>query len=132
MDDLIIQYKGFSPTQFTQNHVRTLMQKIHDESPASATMRVSLAKMQEHAFKGFIRISSHAGHFFVQATSSGVMDLTDQLLERARRQLERWKHRRFHERRRADLAKNDQPNSFLLEDQTSFRRNYAIAQSKTN
>jgi hypothetical protein len=74
------------------------MQKIHDESPASATLRVSLSKIGEHAFKGFIRISSHAGHFFVQASGSGVIDLSHQLLERTRRKLEKWKRRRFHDR----------------------------------
>lgn len=111
MDDLIIQYQGFSPAQITQNHVRSLMQKIHDESPASATLRVSLIKSGEHAFKGFIKISSQAGHFFVQATSTGVMDLTDQLLARARRKLEKWKRRRFHDHRAASLA---EPDSFFF------------------
>ncbi len=99
MEDLIVQYRGFSPTKHTQDHIRSLMQRIHDESPASASMRVSLAKIGEHAFKGFIKISSHAGHFFVQATGSGVNDLTHQLLDRARRKLEKWKYRRFRDRR---------------------------------
>lgn len=132
MEELTIQYRGFSPSQFTQNHVRTLMQKIHDESPASATLRVSLVKMREHAFKGFIRISSHAGHFFVQATSSGVIDLTHQLLERARRKLEKWKRKRFHDRRHSLFDELSQQDSFLPKDSKSFGGNYGSSQSKAN
>lgn len=99
MDDLLIQYHGFSPSEFARNHVHQQMQKIHDEAPASSTLRTTIHKVSEHSFKGFVRISSHAGHFFVQATSASLIDLTHILSERMRRKLDRWKGKRFHSNR---------------------------------
>lgn len=127
MDDLIIQYQGFSPTQFAQNHVRSLMQKIHDESPASSALRVSIAKVGEHAFKGFVKISSQAGQFFIQASGSGLMDLAHLLRERTRRRLEKWKHRRFRDHRVGRLKHATDGDSFSQKDKISFRGNYENA-----
>jgi hypothetical protein len=42
-----------------------------------------------------VRISSHAGNFFAVASSRSMIELGHKLLERTRKQLGRWKHRRY-------------------------------------
>lgn len=109
MDEFIIQYQGFSPSEFAKTYVRELMTKAYDESPSSSTMRVTISKTGQGLFKGFVRISSHAGPFFVMASSDKLTELSHQLLERTRRQLDKWKTRRFsHETLRDSLFRMEE------------------------
>ncbi len=130
MDDLLIQYHGFSPSPFIKDHVQCLMQQIQDESPASSALRISITKSGERTFKGSVQISSHVGQFYVQTTSSSLIDIADRLLERARRKLEKWKDRRFRVgglKRQKYVSETD---SFSLEDRASFRGSYEIRNSQ--
>ena len=106
MDEFNIQYQGFSPSEFAKTYIRQLMNKVHDEAPSSSTLRVTISKTGQNLFKGFVRISSSAGPFFVMASSDKLTELAHQLLERTRRQLDKWKTRRFsHETLRDSLAR---------------------------
>lgn len=95
IDDLFIQYRGFSPSKFAQTYVEDVMRKLHEEAPSSSLIRVSIARASPKTFKGFVRISSHAGTFFAMGSSTSLIELAHQLLERTRRQLAKWKSRRF-------------------------------------
>lgn len=110
MDDFVIQYHGFSPSRFAQSYIQDLMEKLRDEAPASAALRISITKVDKHAFKGFIRISSQAGSFFAQASSSKLTGVAHRLLERMRRKLDKWKSRRFN-RDREMLSYQSLPES---------------------
>lgn len=95
MDGIQIHYQGFSPSQLTQDSIRQLMQRLYDEAPSMSTLRVTITRVGDDAFKGILRISSNAGPFFSVASGSQLTDVAHQLLERTRRQLDKWKSRRF-------------------------------------
>ena len=94
MEDLVVQYHGFSPSNFVRTYIEDLLRKLHEESPSSSSLRAYVSR-SEGAYKGFVRISSHAGNFFAIASSDGLVDLGHKLTERTRKQLGRWKRQRF-------------------------------------
>lgn len=95
MDDFAIQYQGFSPSQFAQTYVREIVTKVHEEAPSSSHMKVTISKVGDQSFRGLCRISSRAGSFFAIASGSKLTDVANQLLDRMRRQLDKWKTKRF-------------------------------------
>jgi hypothetical protein len=95
MEDFAIQYQGFSPSPFAQNYVRDLMAKIHEEAPSASHMKVTISKVDDRAFRGLVRITSHAGSFNAIASGAGFIEVAHELFDRMRRQLEKWKDRRF-------------------------------------
>jgi hypothetical protein len=95
MDEFIVQFHGFSPSPYAQMYVRELMEKLHEQAPASSSMRVIFNKTGPHSFKGTLRISSHAGPFFANASGSGLFDVSHELFDRVHRQLDKWKTLRF-------------------------------------
>lgn len=94
MDEIHVQYKGFSPSWEIQAHVRELLQQLHDESPTSSVVRAHISKVND-AFKGILRITSAAGDFFAIASGKRIGEVTGKLTSRIRRQLIRWKSLRF-------------------------------------
>jgi hypothetical protein len=95
MDEFIVQFHGFSPSPYAQTYVRELMEKLYEQAPASASMRVMFNKKSRHTFKGMVRISSQAGSFYANAVGSGLFEVSQELFDRVHRQLDRWKTLRF-------------------------------------
>lgn len=94
MDEIHVQYKGFSPSWETQAHVRELLQQLHDEAPTSSVVRAHISRVSD-SFKGIMRITSAAGDFFAIASGRRIGEVTTKLSSRIRRQLMRWKSLRF-------------------------------------
>jgi hypothetical protein len=107
MEDFIIQYQGFSPSQFAEIYVRKMMMKVHDEAPSSSHLRVMIHRIGESAFRGVVSISSHAGPFVTIAQAPSVVELAQLLVVRVRRQLERWKSKRFSPRAHRAAQKSE-------------------------
>ena len=105
MEDIVIQYNGFSPTEFSKHYIDALMRQVRDEAPATATMRVVISRAGD-GYRGFIRISSTAKPFFAIASGPKLTAVTDQLLERIRKQLSRWKETRFTRETFRQIANN--------------------------
>lgn len=94
MEDVKIQFEGFSPPTFVQTYFKDLVEEIRDEAPTWASVRATIHRAGEE-FRGVIKITSHAGEFFATATSRKVTELGRKLTQRIRRQLGKWKATRF-------------------------------------
>ena len=44
MEDIVVQYTGFSPSQDTREHFDGLLNRLRDESPDHASIRAAIAK----------------------------------------------------------------------------------------
>lgn len=94
MDDIKIQFEGFSPPEFVHSHFMDLLEQVREEAPTWANIRASVHRVGEE-FRGMIKITSHAGEFFSTASSRKINELGRKLTQRIRRQLDKWKSTRF-------------------------------------
>ena len=99
MEELSVHYHGFSPSSAAESAINGIMRELLEESPSSASLRATISKDGE-AYKGIVTISSHAGRFFAIGSSESLVELGHMLTARMRRQLDRWKSRRFKRRDR--------------------------------
>jgi ribosome-associated translation inhibitor RaiA len=90
MDDIKIKFQGFTPSEFTQAYFREVLQRLHEEAPATSFMKATVSKVRDQ-FRAVVQINSPAGHFFAAATSPKVTDLGQQLVSKMHRQLDKWK-----------------------------------------
>lgn len=95
MDDFSIQYQGFTPTPVTRTYIQELMFRAHEGAPSASCLRVTISRTGRNSYKGILRISSSAGSFFSIASEQTPLAVAHQLLDRVRRQLDKWKSRRF-------------------------------------
>ena len=97
-DKVTISYKGFHPSQVTNDIVTQLIKEILLEGPSFSRLKAQISKEGEfdHAnFKGIIEIHSNAGEFFIKAESSQIADLSHKLLKRSRKHFSKWKEKRL-------------------------------------
>ncbi len=103
MDDIKIKFQGFSPTEFTEAYFNEVLQRLHEEAPASSFIKATVSKVNE-GFKAVVQINSSAGQFFATAHARKITDLGHQIVAKMHRQLDRWKTlRRDHETLRNPL-----------------------------
>lgn len=96
MDDIKIKFQGFSPSEFTQSYFTEVLQRLHEEAPASSFLKATVSKLND-GFKAVVQINSNAGQFFATAHARKITDLGHQMIWKMHRQLDRWKsfrHRR--------------------------------------
>jgi hypothetical protein len=94
MEDVRIQFEGFSPPTFVKTYFRDLVEEVRNEAPTWATVQATVHRADKE-FRGIIKITSHAGEFFAAATARRVTLLGHKLTQRIRRQLGKWKATRF-------------------------------------
>ena len=93
-----INYKGFHPSDNTQEIMGNLLQELLLEGPSFSRMNAHIVKegLYEHAlYKGSIEIHSNAGNFFIRAESSQIADMAHKLLKRSRKNFSKWKEKRL-------------------------------------
>ncbi len=93
MENLMLKFQGFHPSDFTRTYLNDRMMHLQDEAPFGSTVHASFSR-QNKFFKGIITINSNAGKFFAIASGTKLKDVTHKLNEQIRKQLERWKSRR--------------------------------------
>lgn len=93
-ENRFLKFQGFQPSDFTHSYLSDRMDAIHDESPYGSTLKAIFTR-KDKLFKGMVTIYSSAGKFFAVASGHRLHDVTHKLTERIRRQLDRWKSRRF-------------------------------------
>lgn len=97
-DKISINYRGFHPSQNTQDIVANLLNELLVEGPSFSKLKAHFAKEGEFAhaiYKGIVEIHSNAGNFFAKAESSQITDLAHKLLKRSRRHFSKWKEKRI-------------------------------------
>jgi hypothetical protein len=90
MQDIIIQFQGFHPSEFTRSYLDSKLSDLSAEAPDGSTLR-AVFKRRNKMLIAQVRILTHTGMFFVSANGTHLREVTHKLNERARRQLRRWK-----------------------------------------
>lgn len=93
MENLMLKFQGFHPSDFTRSYLNDKMMNIQDEAPNGSHLQASFSR-NNRSFKGMITINSSAGKFFAIASGTKLKEVTHKLNEQIRKQLERWKSRR--------------------------------------
>jgi len=90
MQEIIIQFQGFHPSEFTRSYLDSKLSELSAEAPHGSTLR-AVFKRRDKVLSAQMRILSHTGMFFVSANGTHLREVTHKLSERARRQFRRWK-----------------------------------------
>lgn len=93
-DSVIIQHRGFHPSDFSKAFVESLMGEICNESPVGSKLKAVFSKQDDH-IKGVVQVTSPAGPFFALATGYNVKDVSKKIFDQMRRKIGRWKTKRF-------------------------------------
>lgn len=96
---IFVQYRGFHPSEFTQDHIDALMKELQEEAPQGATLKGVFSR-KDFYFRGVISIQSSSGRFFTVASGRKLREVTGELSQKMRRQLHRWKSERIRRNRR--------------------------------
>lgn len=94
MNEILIQYQGFHPSDFTYSYLDAKLAELHKRAPQGATLRAVFTRKNK-SFTANVRILSAAGQFFVSVRGNKMRDVTRKLEERLHKQLRRWKTLRF-------------------------------------
>jgi hypothetical protein len=89
-----IRFEGFSPSPFMRTYFKSLVESLNEETPAWSQVRATVRRVGK-GLRGMIQVNSRAGVFFATAHSDRATDLGHKLMFRLRRQLDKWKGRRF-------------------------------------
>lgn len=96
MDNSFLKFQGFHPSEFTRNHLDEVISELHEEAPYGSTLKAVFTR-KDHMFKGVVVINSSAGKFFAVASGTRVREVSHKIVEQIRKQLSKWKSKRFHQ-----------------------------------
>lgn len=94
MDELRLIFHGFNPSESARQSLSDRLSAIQDEAPYGAVVKAEFTR-QNRSLKGLVSIQSSAGRFFSMADGTDLTEVMQKLTRRIRRQLDRWKSRRF-------------------------------------
>jgi ribosome-associated translation inhibitor RaiA len=107
-ENLFLKFHGFHPTDFTRVYLEDKMSTLQEESPYGAHLTAHLS-WHEHQYKGVITIHSAAGKFEAVASDKRLKDVVEKLFDQIRKQLQKWKSRRFrHESIKDRISEKEQ------------------------
>ena len=112
MNQFQIRFQGFSPSAFTENYLRQILERIQHEAPASSFIKATFSRSKE-AFKGIIHVRSQAGSFFAIASDRHMTEVGHQVVARLHKQLEKWKQ----QRRSRETIRHPEMNDAATEEQ---------------
>lgn len=92
-EDIVLKYKGFNPSEFTDSHLSAVVRGIYEKSPYGCSLKAVFSQ-NEKMFKGVIKITSSAGSFFATATGPVLNEVTHKMFDKIRSRLDRWKSSR--------------------------------------
>lgn len=93
-DQMTVHFYGFSPSDFSREYLTNKLAAIQDEAPYGAQVRAVFSRRQ-NIFKGVITIHSAVGKFLAVSSGQKLKMVTQNLSDQLRRQIDRWKARRF-------------------------------------
>lgn len=96
MDNSSVKFQGFHPSEFTQRYIDEIVSELHEEAPYGSTLKAVFTR-KDHQIKAVVTIHSSAGRFFAVASGTRVRDVSHKIVEQIRKQLSKWKSKRFHE-----------------------------------
>jgi hypothetical protein len=95
-EEVIVQYHGIHTSDLTKDSIKSLIDEIHQEGPATSTVRATFTKREkEKDYRGIVHVQSKAGSFFTAATHANLMEVAEKVLEQMRRKMDKWKTNRI-------------------------------------
>jgi len=94
MSDVIVQYAGFTPTEYMRESIEKMLREVRENAPNAAVVQATIS-MADQCFKGTIRINSFIGGFFAIASDKRLRIVGKKLGQQIHKQLHRWKKTRF-------------------------------------
>jgi hypothetical protein len=105
-DDISIHYHGFHPSEYTQAHLDAQLRELQDWAPYGSAIKAHISRKNE-VLKATLTVFSRGVSFFSKATGTGIRDVSDRLLQQARKKIGRWKTRRFRQKPKWQLQDID-------------------------
>lgn len=107
-DNQILHFHGFHASELTRAYLTHKMSALLEEAPYGATLTATITRKEPHLFQGTIMIGSPAGRFYAKATGNKLKIVHQKLIDQIRKQLGKWKARRFqHESLKDRTLKSD-------------------------
>lgn len=94
-DNQNLHFHGFHVSELTRGFLAHKMNALLEEAPYGAILNANIIRKEPHLFQGTIAIYSPAGRFYAKATGHKLKTVTQKLIEQIRKQLGKWKSRRF-------------------------------------
>jgi ribosome-associated translation inhibitor RaiA len=96
-EDVIVNYKGFKPSQNTEAELKKVTDYLHEVAPSESSLNATFTKARGNKYQGMIRINFSEGSFFARAKDYDLESVIVKIVQRLREQLNRWKTLRFDE-----------------------------------
>lgn len=107
-ENQFLNFNGFHVSEFTKAFLSQKLNALLEEAPYGANLNATFARKEPHVFTGIIAIYSSAGRFYAKASGHKLKAVIHKLVEQIRKQLSKWKSRRFqHESIKNLPLKND-------------------------
>ncbi len=94
-----IQYRGFHPSEFTQEQIDSIVHEVETLAPVGSEIRAQISRDGKF-LKASLRILSRGTSFFVKASGTALRDVAEKLSQQAKKRISKWKSKRqqrFHE-----------------------------------
>ena len=94
-EDVIVNFKGFKPTQRTMTRVKSMTDNLYYESPSESCIKATFSRAGKAGYMGILKINSSVGSFVAKALGDDMNTLGENLFKQVRAQLKQWKTTRF-------------------------------------
>ncbi|MBY0452835.1 MAG: hypothetical protein K2P92_07360 [Bdellovibrionaceae bacterium] len=94
-DNQNLHFHGFHASELTRAFLNHKMSALLEESPYGASLNATFVRKEPHLFQASIAIYSAAGRFYAKATGNKLKTVSQKLIAQIRKQLSKWKSRRF-------------------------------------
>jgi hypothetical protein len=94
-EDIIVDYKGFKPSQRTLSRVKSMTDNLYNESPSESCIKATFVRAGKKGYMGVVKVNSSVGSFFAKALGEDLNSLGENLFKQVRNQLKEWKTMRF-------------------------------------
>jgi hypothetical protein len=89
-----LEFLGFNPEYELKSFILTIAEKLHLSAPSDSLMKMAIKK-GESSIEASCRIDSQVGTFIAHAVGKNPIRTLHQIEAKIRRQLEKWKRKRF-------------------------------------
>lgn len=94
MNDMHFQFDGFKPDEKIKDFISTVAEKIHLSAPSDSTTHFAI-KQSKDMINVSCKTASRIGTFMAEATGVDITQALQNIEQKMRKQIDRWKKRRF-------------------------------------
>lgn len=102
MENMMLKFQGFHPSDFTRSYLEDKMTILQHEAPYGAHMEATFTRNNK-TFKAIVTILSPAGKFFAVASGTKLKEVTHKINHQLQKQMDKWKEKIHRKERIRDL-----------------------------